>query len=531
MAAARVGAALRWALLRNSLRGRGAAGRVIALGVGLLVGGMAAVVALALLTTARGDGDVPVDIATVLFSGLLFCWVVLPVVTASTDELLDPGRLALYPLTSRDRLILLGVGALLGPGTVLTVVATVGLVPATADGVSSTVVAAVAVLLQVLMCVALGRAVVTALSGLLSSRRGRDLGVVVAALFVIVPQGLNIALQRGAVGAGGWGDGLHRYADPLRWTPPGLLAAAPGRPLGPALASLAAVALLIAVAAWWWSHGVRAALARPPGGRSGRRRRTGLTPAPLRRLLPPGRAGAVAAKDLRYLVRQPRRLAATVSTTVVPVALVVGVGTAGAGGGPALAFLACPTAVLLGAVGANRFGLDGSAAWTLIASSTDRRDSVRDLAGGDLAAGLVVLPVALGTAVLLGAVGGGRHLPAALGMTVALGLTSIAVSGAVAVSAPMAVPESSNVFATGDMGQGCLSGLLTFAGWGAATVLCLPLLAPLLLSLETATWGVVLLIAGPAYGVAMSMLVRRWAAGRWAGRGPEVLAAVTSPPS
>jgi hypothetical protein len=84
------------------------------------------------LAAARGHGRLPVDLAVLLFTGLVAGWVVLPILTFGSDDLLDPARLALLPLTGPEFLIVMGAGALVGIAPVATVVAALGLVPATA---------------------------------------------------------------------------------------------------------------------------------------------------------------------------------------------------------------------------------------------------------------------------------------------------------------------------------------------------------------------------------------------------------------
>lgn len=273
------------------------------------------------LVFARGYGRLPEDLAVLLFCVLAVGWVVLPVLTFGSDDLLDPARLVLLPLTGRQLVTVMGVGALIGVAPVATVVAALGLVPATASGPASAVIAVLSVLLLVVLCVSASRATTVALSGLLRSRRGRDLGVVVTAavalLFQLVNPLIQIMLRRGEPGE----NALSGLAGPLRWTPPGLLAAAPGRSLPAAIGSLLAVAVVIAVLVVVWERLLRRSLERPASGAARRRRSTTLAPRGIP--LPPGRAGAITAKDLRYLGREPRRLVATITSTLLPVLVIV----------------------------------------------------------------------------------------------------------------------------------------------------------------------------------------------------------------
>lgn len=195
---------------------------------------------------------------------------------------------------------------------------------------------------------------------------------------------------------------------------------------------------------------------------------------------------------------------------------------------PALVFVACPVALLLGFGGSNRFGLDGSATWQLVASATDRRDARRDLLGGDLAQALVAVPPVLVAVGVVAAIVGVRHVPAALGLAAAMMATSIGLSGLVAVRAPYVVPDTTNAFGGGSPGAGCSVGAVTGVALLASAALCLPLLGLLIPALSRPPYGVVLLATGPVYGLVLGAVLRTAAARRWATRGPEVLALLTT---
>lgn len=481
---------------------------------------------LAVLVVAAGPGRLAEDLVVLLFNALLLGWLVLPVLTFSGDDLLDPTKLVLLPLTRRQLMTVMGVGALVGVAPLATLVAALGLLPATGDGPLSVLVGLAAVGLLLVLCVSASRAVAAALSGLLRSRRGRDVGVALAALLAVSAQLVNPLLQASAASGGPGQDALAALAAPLRWTPAGLLATAPDRgPLG-ALAALAAVVLVVAVVVVWWERSLRTSLERPDAAGARRRRSTALEPRGVP--LPAGRAGAVAAKDLRYLLREPRRLVNTMTSVLVPL-LAVGIGPVLLAGGrppPWLVFAVCGIGLLGGFAGSNRFGLDGSATWVLLSSATDPRDARRDLLGGDLAVVVVTVPVVvLGALGLAAVTGGWAYVAPALGVALALLAVAVAASGAVAVRAPFPVPASSNAFSSGSAGQGCAAGALTFVCLAGVVLACLPLLALLVpaLRFDSPVWDVLLLVGGPAYGIALGEVVRRATARTWAVQAPEVL--------
>ena len=493
---------------------------------GALFGGGLAFLAFIALAGARGHGRLPEDLAVLLFTGLLAGWVVLPILTFGSDDLLDPARLALLPLTGTEFLIVMGVGALVGIAPGATLVAALGLLPAMASGPTSLIVALTAVVILLVLCVTASRACASALSGLLRSRRGRDLGVVLTALvalsFQLVNPLIQVALRTGGAGE----DALRGLAGPLRWTPPGLLATAPGRPLPAAIGSLLVVGVFVVLLLVLWQRSVRRSLERAEV--SGTRRRRSTTLAPRGVPVPAGRIGAVTAKDLRYLFREPRRLVTTLTGALLPV-LAVALGPVVLSGGrpsPGLVFAAAGIGLLSGLSGANRFGLDGSATWVLISSATDVRDARRDLIGGDLAAAIVAVPALLLISSLLAAISGGwEYLAPTVGLALALYGVGLGLSGLLAVNAPYAVPPSQNAFGGGGAGQGCSAGLLTLGAMLAEAVICLPLLALLVPGLVTGSpiWGLALLLVGPGYGWLIGGSFRRAAARAWAARAPEVL--------
>lgn len=528
----RTAAALRLALLRGSLRsGPSALARRVGLVVGAVLGTGLALTAFAGLAASRGHGALPADLAVLVYTALLLGWVVLPVLTFGSDDLLDPARLALLPLTRRQLLLVMGVGALIGVAPVATVVAALGLVPATGSTPASYVVAVVAAVLLLALCVGASRASAAALSGVLRSRRGRDLGVGLTAVVALSVQLINPALQLVAARSDGATGAVHDVARFLRWTPTALLATAPGRPLGQGLASLAAVAAVIALVLLGWERLVRRSLERVDDSARRRRRSTALVP---RRLpLPTGRVGALAAKDLRYLGREPRRLVALLTSWLLPVLVVVlgPVALTGSRPSPGAVFAVCGVGLLTGLAGINRFGLDGTATWMLLSSATDEDDARRDLVGGDLANAVVTAPFAVVLVLALAALTGGWvEVPAALGLAGALFAVGVGLSALVAVRAPYAVPASQNLFSSGNAGQGCAASALTFVALAVEVMICLPLLGLLVPALvwHSAAWGLALLVVGPVYGLVVGGRLRRSAARQWAARGPEVMQVLAS---
>ncbi len=524
--------ALRLALLRGSLAsGPGSAARRAGLLAGAVAGGVLALVGLLVLATVQGPTlD---DTAVLLFTVLLLGWTALPVLTFAGDDLMDPSRLALLPLSGRQLCTLLAVGAVIGVAPVCTLLACLGLVLGAGrdGGPVAAAVALVAAVLQVLLCVSVSRLAAALLSGVLRSRRGRDLGVAVAALLGVSLQGLSPLLQRVSSTGDGGADLLLRLADPVRLLPPGLLATAPGLVrdgrTGTALLRLLLVAGLVVLVLAVWQRSV-ARSTTTVDRTTGRRRRR--RPDRLPRLLPAGRTGAVAAKDLRYVRRDARRTVALLTVVLLPLLIALGPAISGGSVGPGLVFAICGTGLFAGSVGANRFGADGTATWMLVASQQGLRDARRDLAGGDLATALLLVPVLGVGGVALGLVtGGSAYVPAAVGLSLALLGASIGASCLTAVAAPFAVPEQpTSMLNGGGAGVGLRAVVLAFAQLLGVPLLCLPLLALLLPALDRPTPGLILLAVGPVYGLLVGGALRELAARSWLRRGPEVLQVLSS---
>jgi ABC-2 type transport system permease protein len=531
--------ALRLTLLRNSLRsGPGAAQRQFGVIVGAFAGAGLALIAVLLLAATRHDPVFATNTATVLFTGLALGWVVLPIITFATNDLLDPARLSLLPLTRRDVATLLVTGSLVGVAPIATLLTALSLVVGVGHGLLSVLVAVIAALVELAFCVTLSRVIAAALSGLLRSRRGRDIGIALTTLVALSFQLLNPLLQhlQRRSGASSGAQSLAALAGPLHWMPPGLLASTPllvrqGH-AADALLRLLGVAALVACGVVLWERLVARSMIRVDAAGRRRRRTTNLSPRLIGRLLPSGRTGAVAAKDLRYLVRDPRRLTSQLIGVLIPsFAIVLGPAYSyGSRPGTWAVFVVVVVAGFGGLQGSNRFGLEGTSTWMLIASQTSHRDAARDLAGGDFATVLVIAPLTVAAGLLTAwLTGGWSYLPPALGAAAALLLVATASSSIVAVQAPYAVPDDPrNAFSGGAAGRGCASGLLTLALLLGAVALCVPLLALLLPALHHAGYGWALLAVGPIYGGALGLALRRFAAQQWMHRGPEVLQTLVS---
>src|SRR6516165_4541983 len=135
-----------------------------------------AIATFVILATLRGQTEAVAQTATI-FTVFAFGWLILPLFSFGLDGTLDPATLALYPLRTRPLAVGLLAASATGAWPLANVVGLLGVTIGLAHGVLGELAAVLAVLLQVLFCITLARFVTTAMAGLLRSRRGRDLAV------------------------------------------------------------------------------------------------------------------------------------------------------------------------------------------------------------------------------------------------------------------------------------------------------------------------------------------------------------------
>jgi len=180
--------------------------------------------------------------------------------------------------------------------------------------------------------------------------------------------------------------------------------------------------------------------------------------------LPRNRIGAVAAKDLRYFARDPRRRAPLIGALIVPaVALFASLSQAPTRP-PSTTLLGLVAVLPAAALTLNQFGLDGAALWTSVAAGNDSRS---DLIGKNLASVLVMVPLAAVSAFVCAAfTHGWSYLPLTLGLAPAIFGVLLGVGDVMSVRFPYAMPDRRNPLAF-NPGQGCATLL---AGFGALAI-------------------------------------------------------------
>ncbi|MEU0190006.1 transporter [Streptomyces afghaniensis] len=516
---------LKLSLLRNGLRQSG--GRKAAYIASAVCALLFAALQLIGLIALRGHAHV--ESLVVLAAAVLgLGWAVMPLFFPSGDETLDPTRLVMLPLRPRPLVRALLVASLVGIGPLFTLCLLIGSVVAVARGGAAFAVGVVAVVLALLVCVALARAVAAANVRLLTSRKGRDLAVLSGLVIAIGAQVVNFGAQR--LGASGLGE-LDPAADVLQWVPPasaiGAVHAVGEGSYGLALAQLALTAGALAALLAVWSRHLTRLMTSPdgstlPAAESAARERasTGLG-----RLLPAGRTGTVMERSLRYVWRDPKTKAAWV--TSLAIGLIVPVFNAWQGTGSV--YFACFAAGMLGIQMYNQFGQDTSAFWMVAMTISSTRDAYVELRARALALLLITLPYAtLVTVVTTAMLGDWRRLPEALGLSFALLGAMLATGAWTSARFPYSIPQEG--YKNVAPGQAGLAWISIFGGMIAAALLCAPVIALTIwlnVSAEGDDWTWLLLPVGAGYAAALTAAGLRLAAPQTARRLPEILTAVS----
>ncbi|MER6423460.1 transporter [Streptomyces sp. NPDC001137] len=516
---------LKLSLLRNGLRQSG--GRRAAYVVSAVVVVLFGALQLLGLIALHGNSHA-LSVVALVVSVLALGWAVMPLFFPSGDETLDPTRLVMLPLRPRPLVRALLAASLVGIGPLFTLLLLAGSVIAVAHGGAAYAVGVLAVVLGLLVCVALARAVAAANIRLLTSRKGRDLAVLSGLVIAVGAQLVNFGAQR--LGSSGLSQ-LDPVADVLKWLPPasaiGAVDSVSDGSYGVAALqlalTLAALTLLLAV----WSRHLTRLMTSPDGSTlqaaepAARERTTG----GLARLLPAGRTGTVMERSLRYIWRDPKTKAAWV--TSLAIGLIVPVFNALQGTGSI--YFACFAAGMLGIQMYNQFGQDTSAFWMVATTISSAHDAYVELRGRALALLVITLPYATLVTVLTTAMlGDWPRLPEVLGLSFALLGAMLATGAWTSARFPYSIPQEG--YKNVAPGQAGLAWISILGGMVSAALLSAPVIAATIwanVAKDGDRWSWLLLPAGAAYGAGITLAGLRLAAPRTAARLPEILTAVS----
>lgn len=529
-----------------------------------LVGGLAVGTAFAYIGLPRSQG---IQILFAVVGGLYLLWAALPLLQYSLNEGLDVTKLQIYPLTRGEQMASLVLSTLFDVSTIFLLL----LLAAVFVGWHATLVAGIVTVVALaaiyVHVVSLSQLMLAALMGLLRTRRFRDITVIVFALLGSVCSFGSQILSRvldsfeptlGGPGAPGMLSlHLDRY---LQWTPPGMAAQAivladRGEYLTavPWLAgSLVLIPAVLAVWAWVLDRGITSAESGGGGKRVRVRRGRGATvavaetrgaaPASVsvpstsrRRPLLPGAVTAIAAKDARYLWRDPQLKAALISVLFATVIVLFPNIYDPSGRGAAGSFLQGPLTVLFAPLPAllvvlvfaqNALGIERQGLQSLLLLPVRPLDV---LLGKNLFAGLFAFGFAVVLTLIRAAMTGGwLYVPVALAAGAAAVLVMLGCGNVTSVLAPMRW----RTMRMGDTSSyssenGCLRSIISMASMAVSGLLLLPVAVAVGLPLiaQHPEWLALTMPLAVIYGVMLHQLATRAIAPVLLRRAPEILAA------
>jgi ABC-2 type transport system permease protein len=513
---------LKLRLLRNALRSSRPA--KVSFIISTTFACLLAVGTFVVLALMRGQST-SVELTTEIFTVFAFGWLILPIFAFGLDGTLDPATIALYPLRTRPLAVGLLAASATGAWPAANVIGLLGVTVGLASGGIGLLVAVVAVLLEVLFCIALARLVTTTMAGLLRSRRGKDFAafliIPIFALYEFFTQVVPRAAAQGKIHASSF-TGFDSW---MRWLPPGLAAhaikdASTGRP-GPALLRLALLTAVIVVLGLLWIRALdRALVTADTSTQSSRVRGARL------RFVRGGVRGAVAARYWIYQRREPASLVYWAMTAVIMAAVSVSAIVSKVQHPGILLAAAVFGAAFVGIFHANAAGLTGPPFILEALALTGRRELRSYFAGQNIALGLVAAPLLTAVSFGLAALAG-RLEYGFLGAAVALaGLgAALAMSNIFSVALPYPMDKrAGSPLRQAAQGYTAYGVGAVFGSLASVAVLATPvIIAVVSTNSAPALVRMPVLLAGAAgYGFALAVAGVRLAARAAEGKMPEL---------
>jgi ABC-2 type transport system permease protein len=438
------------------------------------------------------------NIVFYILIGLYLLYAFLPLLQFSLNEGLDVTKLAAFPLSQPELMAGLLIATLLDIPTLAVVIVFVGIGMGWATGLASALGIGAALFVMYIQLVGISQLLLSAMLGILRTRRFRDLALVLITLL-----GLSCSLASQAVSrlipadqsANGLLALVHYDIGPwVQYLPPGMA----GRAIAAFsagqwsagtlwLTALVASAFLIL---WAWSAILARALATPAAGANGSRRRarahaTVALPAPVAAPIPavPERAPlipapvlALAAKDLRYYWRDPQYKRAFLSTLYLVGIILLDIFTLGGQQGRSFNQLIVGAALFqVLNLTAFTFGYEGNAVTTL-AIFPIRPAHV--FLGRNIATFIIGFVELAILDVLLGFI---THDWYQAGVLAIIGLGAILAAlgpgNLIAVLLPMRITRQRVGGSQADSGTGCATGLISSLAYLGALVVIAPIAA------------------------------------------------------
>ncbi|WP_353647740.1 hypothetical protein ABLG96_12650 [Nakamurella sp. A5-74] len=518
-------ASLKWRLVTSRVRALSPGKRIrmiIGLCLALLAVGAIAY-ALSMLRSVPEAGYLAV---TGLFALQLVAWTLTPMVAFGVDETVDPSKFALLPIRPATLQRGLLVSSVVGYLPLFNAVILIGC----AIGLSflgwMLPIALLCIVLQLVTCVVFSRAAATSMATLMSSRRGRDLGMAVGFGVLVVYMLATLGLNSGS--SAGFGAAAQRTAEILSWTPPGALASLPAQiateQWARAVAS-AVIALVFLTLGWlWWSRALRKSLVTVDSDTASSAPSRGIGGASAIGGTLIGTAQVVAGRDRTLMWRDPMRrmpwLISIFMGVAWPLIVVPGEGAV---------FASAFGALLMGSQAANQFGLDGSGLWLHLVAFGDQVRARGELLGHNLAVLVPAIPLVVAVTAAVAAIRGGwDFFVPAVAMNLAVVVCTAAIATWLSVSVPYAVPQSrKSMFASSIAGQRSASFRSAFGSMLLGLAAALPVIGFGVLGIVIApVWSWVALVVALVYPPVLLMVLLRRAADQYLSRGSEILAVV-----
>ncbi|MBA8815279.1 ABC-2 type transport system permease protein [Microbacterium halimionae] len=405
-------------------------------------------------------------------------WILGPIFVSGLDTTVDAGRLAPFPISTRQLMVALTAAGFAGVPGIATTLGALATFAAWWRFPAAALAAIVCVPLGVLVCVVASRTMGALAAGSGGSRRTKEL-ISIGAFLLLALAGpilvgiLNLADAATSTSSGGF-DLIAPVISGISWTPIGAAWAVPGDlaagALLPALVKFAIALASVGLLWWLWQRSLAASLVSPPRSAT---KKLAIGSLGWFGRFPSGGAGATLARSITSWTRDPRYLRQLLVVPLIPALLLFY--SYGDLSSPFLTFSAVLVAFLLGSIPYTDVSYDGTAFAAVLAAGVRGRD---DRAGRMLGAAFVGVPAIIVIAVATIALSGNwALLPAILGASLGALLTGYgmcAVSSAILV-VPVAAPGD-NPFKRVP-GQTFLQGLAYVGFWAASGVLSLPAFA------------------------------------------------------
>ena len=469
---ARVFARLKLRLIRNRLQRSG-----LIQAFGFLLTWLLAISAGLGLGFAYGAAvraaDNRLAISGMVFTLAFFVWLLLPIVAATLDDTIEARQFELLPFNSRQLSIGLIVAAFVGPGALMTI-----LMFAIGIGVGYGFDLAwpfqfAAALAGLAFMITISRWITTFVTDLLRSRRTQEVAALVITGSLTLPA--LVSSQLLVRGTDFDPEAIIDGLEPAAWTPPGVFglvvdALDEARWGEIALGTIyGAACLFVSVALFAWA--VDRLQTKAAVNRRSRRRRgaaTGLFP--VRYPLPRTPIGSVAAKELKYLIRDSRVKAQMIGGLVATI-VILGTGGAVLSDTPYAPFAATFVGfVVTVSVIPNQFGFDGGSFWAYQTSSIRLIDVLR---GKNLGWAAISTPLIVLTAVVASVVSAdASYLVAAILTGLAVSATFTAGGNLTSILGAYPLPES-NLFGSKNVSGTAL--VFSMLGLGLSGLLIIPI--------------------------------------------------------